>query len=262
MTLRNSIAEQRWIAALDQRERRVWTQLVCVLHTPLVSGAMCDTVCVSDEDGVCMSERHHPAHSLWKGTATPGPSHSPSSSLLWLSSFASCCAVKLLACWPSHREVEGKWDVTRLRPAEGAETGTSVISPSLRNRIHPPWCSSQYSCLSNLFCFHTLAAFFFAFLINVCGNRCRDDCSEPNTGWGHMCMLTNSHTWNTQLKISFFYAKFNFASTSVPVCISRWWGQWCHRYLGQKNVMCCRHSTGFNIHKLFNINYSNKNTNS
>lgn len=104
--------------------------------------------------------------------------------------------------------------------------------------------------------------FFFAFLINVCGNRCRDDCSEPNTGWGHMCMLTNSHTWNTQLKISFFYAKFNFASTSVPVCISRWWGQWCHRYLGQKNVMCCRHSTGFNIHKLFNINYSNKNTNS
>lgn len=147
MTLRNSIAEQRWIAALDQRERRVWTQLVCVLHARLVSGAMCDSVCVTNKDGVgvCWINTAQPIPC--EGGAVPGLSHLLSS-LLWLSSghvrvlwmisepivslrLASCCAVNLLRCWPNQSEVECKWDLTLLRPAEGAKTSTSLICPLL-----------------------------------------------------------------------------------------------------------------------------------
>lgn len=240
MTLRNSIAEQRWIAALDQRERRVWTQLVCVcvcctLHWYL---GQCVTLCVCV--CVCQRERRHPARSLWKGTAMPGPSRSPPAVLTLF--VASCCAVNLLVCWPSHREVEGKWDATRLRPAEGAETSTSSNRPLLSVHLSGTESTKPDTphqilldtapCLSNLYCFHTLAAFFSSlhFSSIFVGTDVRNTWMRT-----HMCRLTYSHTKYTRLKNILFYAWFNFASTSVPV---RWWGQWCQRHLGQKETSC------------------------
>lgn len=180
MTLRNVSAAQCWIAALDQRKRRVWTQLVCVLHAQLVSGAMCDSMCVSDIVGdlrAFHTAQHNTTSSLWRHvTSSTRPllapmtvfrrllcpvDDEPTTSL----QTAPCCAGSLLTKSQSRWT---QWELTLHWPAEGAKTSIQWL---VNKWAKYDWSFTTFNLISSIVFSLSFAVITSSYRVSPCWGR-------------------------------------------------------------------------------------------